>query len=123
MLLDVNIEVHLGQVVALVGPSSAGCPEKTILIDLIPRFYDLTRGGVYFDGVNCKEYTIASLCRFIRIVPQNTVLFRSTLRDNIGLSLLLLQSSYLLLRAHNHLFETIPRRVLRSPREEDRASC
>lgn len=81
VLKDLNLEVEPGQVIALVGASGAG---KTTLVDLIPRFYDPTEGEIFLDGVPIKEIALDSLRSFIGIVPQETVLFSGSLRDNIA---------------------------------------
>ncbi|HEU0122208.1 MAG TPA: ABC transporter transmembrane domain-containing protein [Bryobacteraceae bacterium] len=81
-LLDgVTLEVQAGQIVALVGPSGAG---KSTLASLLPRFYDATRGAIRIDGVDVRDLQIASLRAKISIVAQDTFLFNTTLRENIG---------------------------------------
>jgi subfamily B ATP-binding cassette protein MsbA len=80
-LADISFSVEPGRVVALVGPSGAG---KSTLADLVPRFYDPTAGAVFIDGRDIKTVTIESLRRQIGIVPQETVLFSGTIRDNIA---------------------------------------
>jgi subfamily B ATP-binding cassette protein MsbA len=81
VLRDVNLEVRKGQVVAIVGPSGAG---KTTLVDLLPRFYDPTRGDILMDGVPLTRYTRESLRRLMGIVPQETVLLNDTVLANIA---------------------------------------
>ncbi len=80
VLHDVNLDIKPGQVVALVGPSGAG---KTTLVNLIPRFYDPTAGRILIDGYDIRHVQIRSLREQIAIVPQETVLFSGTIRDNI----------------------------------------
>jgi subfamily B ATP-binding cassette protein MsbA len=81
VLADISFAMEPGQVVALVGPTGAG---KTTVAALIPRFYDVTQGAIKIDGIDIRDCTLASLRRHIGIVPQDTVLFAGTLRDNIA---------------------------------------
>ncbi len=81
VLRDVSFTMNPGEVVAVVGLSGAG---KSTLADLIPRFYDPQGGAVRVDGHDVREVTLASLRRHIGIVPQETVLFGGTIRDNIA---------------------------------------
>lgn len=81
VLKDINLKVHRKQVVAFVGSSGAG---KTTLAGLLPRFYDATTGGVLIDGVDIREYTMASLRRQIAVVTQETFLFNDTVWNNIA---------------------------------------
>jgi subfamily B ATP-binding cassette protein MsbA len=81
VLRDVSFEVSAGQVVALVGLSGAG---KTTLVNLIPRFYDVTSGGILVDGHDIRDVTLASLRAQVGIVTQETVLFDDTITNNIA---------------------------------------
>jgi subfamily B ATP-binding cassette protein MsbA len=81
VLRDVDLEVRRGQVVAIVGPSGAG---KTTLVDLLPRFYEPTRGEIVMDGVPVTRYTRSSLRRLMGIVSQETVLLNDTVHANIA---------------------------------------
>jgi len=81
VLKDLSLNVKAGEVVAIVGPSGAG---KTTLLDLIPRFYDPSRGRVLVDGIDLKEYSLTSLRQHIAIVTQETILFNDTVRGNIA---------------------------------------
>ncbi|MGM0601828.1 MAG: ABC transporter ATP-binding protein [Bacillota bacterium] len=81
VLKDINLTASPGEVVALVGHSGAG---KTTMVDLIPRFYDPAKGRMRLDGHDLKDIKIDSLRSFIGIVPQETILFSGTLRDNIA---------------------------------------
>jgi len=81
VLQSINLEVHPGEVVALVGHSGAG---KSTLVDLIPRFYDVTSGRILIDGVDVRDVQLESLRRQIGIVPQETWLFAGSLRENIA---------------------------------------
>ena len=78
---DISFAVEPGQVVALVGQTGAG---KSTLADLVPRFYDTTHGAVLIDGRDIRTVELASLRRQIGIVPQETLLFSGTIRDNIA---------------------------------------
>lgn len=80
ILSNVNFEVNRGEVVALVGPSGAG---KTTLVDLIPRFYDVTDGSILIDGIDVREYELKSLRNHIGIVTQDSILFNETIKNNI----------------------------------------
>jgi ATP-binding cassette, subfamily B, bacterial MsbA len=81
ILRGVSFTVQAGQVIALVGRSGAG---KTTLVNLIPRFYDITGGAILFDGVDIRDVTLASLRAQIGIVTQETVLFDDTVANNIA---------------------------------------
>jgi ATP-binding cassette, subfamily B, bacterial MsbA len=81
VLRDVDLEVQRGQVVAIVGPSGAG---KTTLVDLLPRFYEPTRGEILLDGVPLTNYTRTSLRKLMGIVSQETVLLNDTVLANVA---------------------------------------
>jgi subfamily B ATP-binding cassette protein MsbA len=81
VLEDISFTIEPGQVVAAVGPSGAG---KSTLANLIPRFYDVTDGAVIVDGYDIRDVTTHSLRSQIGIVPQETVLFGGTIRENIA---------------------------------------
>jgi|SRR5579884_395970 subfamily B ATP-binding cassette protein MsbA len=81
VLRDVDLEVRRGQVVAIVGPSGAG---KTTLVDLLPRFYEPTRGEILLDGVPITRFTRRSLRALMGIVSQETVLLNDTVAANIA---------------------------------------
>ncbi len=81
ILRGVSLKVAAGDMVAIVGRSGAG---KTTLVNLLPRFYDVTGGAIAFDGVDIREVTLASLRSQIGIVTQETVLFDDTIAGNIG---------------------------------------
>jgi subfamily B ATP-binding cassette protein MsbA len=80
-LSDVNLRVGVGQVLAVVGRSGAG---KTTLVNLIPRFYDVTAGAILIDGRDVRDVTIDSLRAQVAIVTQETVLFDDTVASNIA---------------------------------------
>ena len=81
VLKDISIHAKPGEVVALVGASGSG---KTTLLNLLPRFYQVDSGEILIDDHSISEMTASSLRRQIAIVPQDTVLFDGTIRDNIG---------------------------------------
>ncbi len=81
VLHDISMRVQPGEVVALVGPSGAG---KTTLVNLIPRFYEPQRGEVLLDGYPVRDYSLESLRAQISIVPQETLLFGASVRENIA---------------------------------------
>ena len=81
VLRDIGFTAKRGDVVALVGASGAG---KSTLVDLIPRFIEPTAGRVLLDGVDTREFTLASLRSLTGIVSQDTVLFNDTVRANIA---------------------------------------
>lgn len=80
VLKNINFECSPGEIIALVGPSGAG---KTTFINLIHRFYDPLRGIIEIDGNNIREINLRSLLSQIALVPQETFLFGSTIRENI----------------------------------------
>ena len=80
-LRGVSFTVRAGQMVAIVGRSGAG---KTTLVNLLPRFYDVTDGAILIDGRDIREVTLASLRAQIGIVTQETVLFDDTIAANIA---------------------------------------
>jgi ATP-binding cassette, subfamily B, multidrug efflux pump len=81
VLSGVNLEAHPGETVALLGATGSG---KTTIINLIPRFYDVSEGKVLIDGYDVREVQLESLRRQIGIVLQETNLFMGTIRDNIA---------------------------------------
>ena len=79
-LQHVSLDVQPGQMIAFVGPSGAG---KSTIANLIPRFYDVSEGSILIDGHDIRDVTVGSLRQQIGIVPQETMLFSSTVRENI----------------------------------------
>lgn len=80
VLQDVNIHARAGETIALVGPTGAG---KTTVVNLLPRFYEATRGAVLIDGHDIRDLTLESLRKQIGIVSQEAFLFNGTIRENI----------------------------------------
>lgn len=81
VLSEVDLTVPAGKVVAIVGPSGGG---KTTLVNLLPRFFDVSEGRILLDGHDLREVTLVSLRAQIAIVEQQTVLFNDTVRNNIA---------------------------------------
>jgi ATP-binding cassette subfamily B protein len=79
---DVSFRVSPGERVAVVGSTGSG---KTTILNLIPRFYDVTSGRVLVDGIDVRDLTISSLRKVIGVVPQEPFLFPTSMRDNITL--------------------------------------
>ena len=77
---DISFKVKQGQTVGIIGGTGSG---KTSLINLIPRFYDATRGEVLIDGNNIKDYPVDVIRSKVGIVPQKAVLFKGTIRSNL----------------------------------------
>jgi len=80
VIQDVSLDIRAGEILALVGPSGAG---KSTIFNLIPRFYDPTGGRICIDGHDLRSVTQASLRAQMAIVPQETLLFGGTIRENI----------------------------------------
>jgi len=78
---DLNLTIAAGETVAFVGASGTG---KTTICSLLPRFYDVTAGGITIDGIDIRDMTQASLRGQIGIVQQDVFLFGSTIRENIA---------------------------------------
>ncbi|HQM44402.1 MAG TPA: ATP-binding cassette domain-containing protein, partial [Smithellaceae bacterium] len=81
VLKNINLSIRAGEVIAFVGMSGGG---KTSLVNLIPRFYDVTQGRVLIDGHDVRDVTLSSLRRQIAIVTQQTILFNDTVKNNIA---------------------------------------
>lgn len=81
VLRGVSMRIAPGETVALVGPSGAG---KTTLAALIPRFWDVQEGAVCVDGIDIRELRLAELRNAVGLVPQETLLFSGSIRENIG---------------------------------------
>lgn len=81
VLKDISFSVSAGETVAFIGSTGSG---KSTLINLIPRFYDATKGAITIDGVNIKDYKLETLYNKIGYVPQQAILFSGTVEDNIN---------------------------------------
>uniref|UniRef100_A0A7C4RQJ1 Lipid A export permease/ATP-binding protein MsbA n=1 Tax=Desulfatirhabdium butyrativorans TaxID=340467 RepID=A0A7C4RQJ1_9BACT len=81
VLRGIHLRVKAGEVLALVGMSGGG---KTSLVNLIPRFYDVSRGAILIDGIDIRQISIRSLREQIAIVTQEPILFNDTIRNNIA---------------------------------------
>jgi subfamily B ATP-binding cassette protein MsbA len=81
VLKDINLKVDAGEIVALAGMSGGG---KTSLVNLIPRFYDVTRGEVLIDDIDIRNTSVESLRSQIAVVTQEPILFNDTVRNNIA---------------------------------------
>jgi len=81
VLQDINLVIKKGELVAIVGPTGSG---KSTLVNLIPRFYDVTQGQILFDGTDVKEVTFKSLRGQVGIVTQEAILFNDTVKNNIA---------------------------------------
>lgn len=81
VLKRINLEIKLGEMVALVGPTGVG---KTTMANLIPRFYDPTEGRILVDGMDVRTVAISSLRRNVGMVLQDVFLFNGTVAENIG---------------------------------------
>jgi len=81
VLKDVHLKIKAGELIAFAGMSGGG---KTTLVNLIPRFYDVTEGRILIDGRDIRDVSIESLRSQIAIVTQQTILFNDTIRNNIA---------------------------------------
>jgi len=81
VLKHLNLEIEPGQIVAVLGRTGSG---KSSLVNLVPRFYDPQEGQITIDGIDIREVTLPSLRKQIGIVPQETILFSDTVRNNIA---------------------------------------
>lgn len=81
MLKDISFEASSGQTIAFIGSTGSG---KSTLINLIPRFYDVTSGEILIDGVNVKEYREDELHNKIGYIPQKALLFSGTIKSNVA---------------------------------------
>ncbi len=80
-LTDINFSVKRSQTIGIIGGTGSG---KSSLINLIPRFYDATKGQIIVDGVDVKDYSLEQLRSKIGVVMQKAVLFKGTIRENLS---------------------------------------
>lgn len=78
---NISFTAHRGETTAIIGSTGSG---KSSVINLIPRFYDVTSGSIKVDGVDIRDYSLKSLRRAIGYVPQKGILFSGTIESNIG---------------------------------------
>ena len=84
VLLNVDLTVRAGEILAIVGPSGGG---KSTLVDLVARFYDPTQGAIEIDGTDLRNLSLDSLRRYMGIVTQEVILFNDTIKNNIAYGL------------------------------------
>jgi len=84
ILKNVNLKIAAGEVVAFVGPSGSG---KSTLVNLLPRFFKPTQGGIYLDGIDIEQIDLKDLRRQIAFVSQDVVLFNDTIAANVAYGL------------------------------------
>ena len=77
----VDLSVEKGQTIGIIGGTGSG---KTTLVNALPRFYEITEGELYVDGVSVKDYPLEQLRSFIGVVPQKAVLFKGTVKSNLA---------------------------------------
>ncbi|MFZ4589553.1 MAG: ABC transporter ATP-binding protein [Ignavibacteria bacterium] len=98
ILKDINLKINKSEILAVVGPSGSG---KSTFVDLIARFYDVTSGEILIDGINIKDIKVEDFRSLIGIVPQETILFNDTVRNNIVFGLENVTNEQLLSAAKN----------------------
>jgi len=81
ILKNINLKINKNEIIAIVGESGVG---KTTLVNLIPRFYDVTEGSIEIDGMDIRETTLNSLRNNIALVTQDVILFNDTIKNNIS---------------------------------------
>ncbi len=81
VIRDVDLTIHRGETVAIIGSTGSG---KSTLVNLIPRFHDVTEGSIRVDGIDVRDYTLDALHAKIGYVPQRSVLFSGSVSYNVG---------------------------------------
>ena len=84
VLKDINLEIPKGKMIALVGESGGG---KSTLVDLLPRFYDVSKGHITIDGTDVRDFVISDVRGLMGIVSQESILFNDTVFNNIAFGL------------------------------------
>ncbi|MGB4659547.1 MAG: ABC transporter ATP-binding protein, partial [Mobilitalea sp.] len=79
-LEDINLDIYLGELVGIIGGTGSG---KSTLVNLLPRFYDVTQGEIRMDGIPLKDYMLEALRKQFGIAPQNAVLFSGSIYENL----------------------------------------
>jgi subfamily B ATP-binding cassette protein MsbA len=108
VLKDINLKINKGQTIAIVGKSGAG---KSTLADLLPRFIDTDRGGVFVDGIDVRDLKMADLRSLMGIVSQHPILFNASFTDNIAFGIDVpemerVESAARIANAHDFIVET-----------------
>lgn len=80
VLENISMTINRGETIGLLGSTGSG---KSTFVNLIPRFYDITKGSILVDGINVKDYELCNLREKIGIVPQKALLFTGTIAQNI----------------------------------------
>lgn len=80
MVNDLSVKIPAGSTIGIIGGTGSG---KSTLVNLLPRFYDVTSGEILINGVNIKKYDLKSLRDYVSIVPQNPTLFKGTIESNL----------------------------------------
>lgn len=81
ILKNINLQIAKGKMIALVGQSGAG---KTTMVDLLPRFYDVTEGSIMIDGIDIRDYKLREMRQLFGMVSQESILFNDTIFNNIA---------------------------------------
>jgi subfamily B ATP-binding cassette protein MsbA len=108
ILKDINLKIHKGQTVAIVGKSGAG---KSTLADLLPRFMDVDKGAILIDGVDIRDIKIKDLRSLMGIVSQQSILFNTTFKENIAFGveipdMVRIENAAHIANAHDFIMET-----------------
>ena len=107
ILHDLNFTIEPGESIAIMSETGGG---KSTLVNLIARFYDVTKGNIYLDGVDLKDYTLKALHEKVTIAMQKSELFNITLKDNIAWGLVVsdqeIEQAAKIAQAHDFISET-----------------
>jgi subfamily B ATP-binding cassette protein MsbA len=110
VLKNIDLDVQPGEIIALVGMSGGG---KTSLVNLIPRFFDVTEGAIQIDGMDIRDFTVADLRKQVAIVTQEPILFNKSIRENIAYGKLYADDSEIVAAAKAayiyNFIETLPK--------------